>query len=395
MKQTRQTWFSVILCATLLIHSFAFSAWAQQRRPRRANEVEFSPLSAGTRILPRGYVIVLRLDTRLDSSQVRPGDRFYARIDELITDEAGSMVLPANLLVIGHVRDVTPAQMRRRSGIIEVEFDRLVMPDGRELELEGILTSADATERKKLKIDEEGVLEGGGQLKRNTVFVGGGAATGAVIGAIAGGAALGAGVGAAAGVVAVLLAKGKEAIVEPGTLIGLELTESLDLTQRGTIPPPRPATPSPKPISSPTTTPSPTTPSTSTPTSPDNNQAPVTTPDTSGSQQPVPLPTPLQEPQLVKVSFVQVERVSGNSILIVATAETTSNGWRVKAEHQVNSDTLEVWIKGTPPEGRAAKVISHPTVTTTVADPSRAIRRVLVHGLGSDRTVAVPQQIRR
>jgi type IV secretion system protein VirB10 len=387
MKQKLQTWFSAIISVTLIINLFAFSTFAQRQRPRRASDVEFSPLSAGTRVLPRGYVMLLRLDTRLDSSRVRPSDRFYARLDEPLTDEAGSMILPANLLVIGHVKEATPAQMGRRSGIIEIEFDRLVMSDGRELPVKGILTSADPAERKKLKIDEEGVLEGGGQLKRNTVFVGGGAATGAVIGAIAGGAALGAAVGAAAGVVAVFLAKGKEAIVEPGTLIGLELTESLDLTQRGTIPPPRPTT-------SPATSPATTSPTTSTP-APTNNQPPATTPDTNGSQQPVPLPTPPQEPQLVKVSFVQVERVSGNSILIVATAETTSNGWRVKAEHQVNQDTLEVWVKGTPPEGRASRVVSHPTVTTTVADPSRAIRRVVVHGLGGDRTVAVPQQIRR
>ncbi len=376
MKQKRQTWFSVIISTTLIINALAFSAFAQQQRPRRAGDVGLNRLSAGTRFLPRGYVIILRMDTRLDSSQVRPSDRFHARIDEAITDEAGRMVLPANLLVVGHIKEATPAQMRRRSGIIEIAFDRLVMPDGRELPLNGILTSADAGERKKLKIDEEGLIEGGGQLKRNTVFVGGGAATGAVIGAIAGGAALGAAVGAAAGVVAVLLAKGKEAIVEPGTLIGLDLIEALDLTQRGTIPPPRP-TPA-------------TTPSTSTP-APTGNQSPTTNPNTNGTQQPVPLPTPL-EPQLVKVSFAQVERVSGNSILVVATAETISGGWRVKAEHQVNRDTLEVWIKATPPEGRAAKVISHPTVTTTVADPSRAIRRVIVHGLGSDRSIPIPQQ---
>ena len=378
MKQKLQTWFSVIISATLIINTFAFSALAQTQRPRRASDVEVNRLSAGVRFLPRGYVLLLRMDTRLDSNRVRPSDRFHARLDEAITDEAGSMVLPANLLVVGHVQEVTPAQMGRRSGIIEIAFDRLVMPDGRELPLKGILTSADAGERKKLKIDEEGVIEGGGQLKRNTVFVGGGAATGAVIGAIAGGAAFGAAVGAAAGVIAVLLAKGKEAIVEPGTLIGLELTESLDLTQRGTIPPPRQTTP-----------PMPSNPA------PTRNQSSTTTPHTNGSQQPLPLPAPPLEPQLLKVSFAQVERVSGNSILVVATAETPSGGWRVKAEQQVNRDTLEVWIKGMPPEGRASKVLSHPTVTTTVADPNRVIRRVIIHGLGSDRNITIPQPTRR
>ena len=158
----------------------------------------------------------------------------------------------------------------------------------------------------------------------------------------------------------------------------------LDITCRrdkkrggGTIPPPRPT---------PSTTPT-------APTTSNGNQSPTPTPN--NPQQPVPLPTPPLEPQLLKVSFAQVERVSGNSILVVATAETTSGGWRVKAEHEVNRDTLDVWIKGTPPEGRATKALSHPTVTTTVADPSRAIRRVIVHGLGNDRALAIPQQIRR
>ena len=384
MKQTQRLWFSAIISTALIINSFTFSAFAQQQRPRRATDIENYRLAPGTRVLPRGYVMVLRMDTRLDSGNVRPSDRFHARIDEAITDESGNMILPANLLVVGHIQEVTPAQMGRRSGIIEITFDRLVMPDGRELPVKGYLTSADAGERKKLKIDEDGAIEGGNPIKRNTVFVGGGAATGAVIGAIAGGAALGAAVGAAAGVIAVLLAKGKEAVVEPGTLIGLELSESLDLTQRGTIPLPRPTTPTSSSTSS------------STPaTTPSGNQSTSTTPSSNGSQQPIPLPTPPLEPQLLKVGFVQVERVSGNSILLVATAETISGGWRVKAEHQVTQDTLEVWIKGMPPEGRAAKVLSHPTVTTTVADPSRALRRVIVHGLGSDRNIVIPTQPRR
>lgn len=376
MKQTAQTWFSALLSATLIINAFAFSAFAQQQRPRRMSDLEPTTLAVGTRRLPAGFVLVLRMKSRLDSAQSQPSDRFEAYLNEAITDEAGSMVLPANLLVGGHVTAATRAQMGRRSGIIEITFDRLVLPDGRELPLKGTLTSPDASERRKLKIDEEGVIEGGGQLKRNTVFIGGGAAAGAAIGAIAGGALLGAGVGAAAGVVAVFLAKGKEAVVEPGMLIGMELIEPLDLTQRGVIPPPRTTTPLPA------------------ATPPSNGTQSTPPPNTNGSQQPTPLPTVPLEPQPVKVTFVQAERVSGGSILIVATAETGTGGWRLKAEHQVNRDTLEMWIKGTPPEGRASKVLSHPTTTLTIADPNRVIRRVIVHGLGADRTIAIPPQTR-
>ena len=386
MKQRLKTLLSILSIIAIITNTFTLSTLAQQKRPRRASATNDERIAPGARVLPRGYVLVLRMETRLDSGKNHASDRFQTRIDEAMTDEAGNMVLPANLLVIGHVSEVSPAQMRRRSGLIEITFDKMIMPNGRELPIKGILTSADASERKKLKVDEEGIIGGGSPVKRNTVFIGGGVAAGAVIGAIAGGAALGAGVGVAVGVVAVLLAKGKEAVVEPGTLIGVELIEPLDLNQQGSI------------------TPHPTTPTTPTyPGAPNNNPAnnnPLNNPPANnnggGNQQPVPYqPPPPLEPQLLKLSFLQAERISGGSIMVVATAETTTSGWRVKTEQQINRETLEVWVKGTPPEGRAARIASHPTVTTTVPDPTGVIRRVIVHGLGGDRVVNLPAKSTR
>lgn len=375
MNRTLRKGLSLSLTFAFLLHATIFPALAQHRRARRtsaaAPTTTSTTIAPGTRMLPRGYVLVLRMESPLNSGTARPSDRFVARVDEAITDEAGSMILPANLIVIGHVTNVEPAQMGRRSGIIEVGFDRLIMPDGRELPLKAILTEADPTERRKLKVDEEGVIEGGSQIKRNAVFIGGGATAGAVIGAIAGGAALGAGIGAAAGVVAVLLAKGKEAVVQSGTLIGMELTESLDLSQRGTTPPPRSPT---SPVTSP----------------PPVNQPPTTTPampNNPGTQQPLPTPPPpVAEPQLVKVTFAQAQRVSGGTILVVVTGETAA-GWRILPEHTVNQDVLEVWVKAVPPVGNANRGVAHPTGKTEVADPSHFIRRVIVHGTNGDRAI--------
>ena len=375
MKQIR-FWLSITLLFAVLLNLTTFPTLAQQRRPRRTSESSVDSLSAGARVLPRDYVLVLRMESPLNSNTARPSDRFVARVDEAVTDEAGSMVLPANLVVIGHVTRVEPAQMGRRSGIIEIDFDRLIMPDGRELPIKGVLTSTDPAERKKLKLDEEGVIEGGSQIKRNIVFIGGGATAGAVVGAIAGGAVLGAGVGAAVGVAAVLLAKGKEAVVSSGTLIAVELTAPLDLSQHGVVPPPRPTTSTPLPV--------PKKPDSQTTTSP--NPAP----NNNGSQQPLPTPAPNLEPQLMKVSFVQAQRVSGGTILVVVTADTPSGGWRVKLEHTINQDVLEVWVKAVPPEGRATKAPAHQTGKLEVADPSRFIRRIVTHGANGDRTTVLP-----
>lgn len=381
MKQTRfQLGLNLTLLLSILLNATLFPVMAQHRRARRTNDSTVNALAAGKRVLPRNYVLVLRMESPLNSNTARPSDRFVARIDEAVTDEMGNMVLPANLIVIGHVTRVEPAQMGRRSGIIEIGFDRLIMPDGRELPVQGVLTNADPAERKKLKVDEEGVIEGGSQIQRNTVFIGGGATAGAVIGAIAGGAALGAGIGAAAGVVAVLLAKGKEAIVSSGTRIGLELIEPLDLTQSGVIPPPRPMASTPPPVST---------------NSENQTSTPPATVPGNNSQYPTPLPVPSLEPQLVKVSFVQAQRVSGGAILLILTAETASAGWRIKPEHTINQEVLEVWAKALPPEGHAGKVLSHPTGKIEVADPSRFIRRVIVHGTNGDRTVVLPAQTGR
>ncbi len=382
MKNTLRSLLCLLCTIAVLLTSVP--TFAQQQRPRRATDttVMQQSLPSGTRILPREHVLILRIETPLDSGKNRPGDRFYARLDDVLTDEENRMIIPANTLFVGHVEDVAPAQMRRRSGVIEIVFDKMLTADGRELSIKGVLTSVDSNERKRLKIDEEGVIEGGGQKKKNVVFIGGGAASGAVIGAIVGGAAFGAGVGAAAGLVAVLLSKGKEAIVEPGTKVGLELIEPFDAGRRGNLPASSNVT---QPNNSVINKPS----------APINNNNPVNNnPPIPNSSTPY-IPPQVFEPQILKVSFVQAERVAGGSILVVATAETISSGWQVKTENQVNRDTLEVTIKGIPPMGKSAKVASHPTVTTTVEDPSRAIRRVIIHGLGGDRTINLPLPARR
>ena len=386
MKNILRSLLCLLCTITFLLPSA--TTFAQQQRPRRATDASElqQRVPSGTRILPREHVLILRIETPLDSGKNRPGDRFYARLDDVLTDEENRMIIPANTLFVGHVADVAPAQMRRRSGVIEIVFDKMLTADGRELPIKGVLTSVDSNERKRLKIDDEGVIEGGGQKKKNVVFIGGGAATGAVIGAIVGGAAFGAGVGAAAGLVAVLLSKGKEAIVEPGTRVGLELIEPFDAGRRGNLP-----------VSSNVTQPNNSginKPSAPIHNNPMNNNPVNNNPQIPNSSTPY-TPPQVFEPQILKVSFVQAERVAGGSILVVATAETISSGWQVKTENQVNRDTLEVTIKGIPPMGKSARVASHPTVTTTVEDPSRAIRRVIIHGLDGDRTVNLPLPARR
>jgi len=202
----------------------------QRDRRTPARDTDTTPrIATDSRVLPAGVALVLRLETRLDSGSARPSDRFKAGLAEAVTDTSGRELIPQGATIEGFVESVVPAQLRRRSGIIAVRFDLLRLPDGRGIPLEGALTTADQATRRKI-VDEEGNIAGGSTVSQTVVFIGGGAGAGAAIGAIAGGALLGVGIGAAAGVFGAWIARGKEATVEPGTRIGMELTKPLDLS---------------------------------------------------------------------------------------------------------------------------------------------------------------------
>jgi hypothetical protein len=85
------------------------------------------------------------------------------------------------------------------------------------------------------------------------------------------------------------------------------------------------------------------------------------------------------------VSFAQAERTPANEVLALVTVQTRGLGWLVKAEHQITDDKLELWVKGMPPAGRVSQAVAHPTLTLTVPDKARAIRRVVIHGANGDR----------
>jgi hypothetical protein len=179
--------------------------------------------------LPPGTIIRAQMDRTISSRTARVGDTFTATVFEPVI-VGGQLAIPQGTQVQGRVTSVQPAERRGRSGMIAVEFDRIIFANGISRDIRASLTSLDPNEREQ--IDSEGRARGGSSTKRNVVFVGGGTGLGAAIGAIAGGgkgAAIGAGVGAAAGVLGTLLSKGQEAQVQSGYRFGVELEQPLRL----------------------------------------------------------------------------------------------------------------------------------------------------------------------
>jgi hypothetical protein len=224
-----------LLVLMIMVAGTVFEVSAQRRRRgrrgRRAVTHTVTPPPAPPiqyYTVPANTVMRARLNEELNSGTARVGDRFSANVVEPVYAGGGVSVVPVGSKVWGRVTLVNRAQ-KRKPGNITVAFDSLELPNGARYTINGSLTTLQAD---NVNADNEGTVKGTSNQKRDAVFIGGGAATGAIIGAIAGGgkgAAIGGILGGALGTGARVLEKEKEAEVKSGTEFGVILNRSVSL----------------------------------------------------------------------------------------------------------------------------------------------------------------------
>jgi hypothetical protein len=179
-----------------------------------------SSVDAQRAVLPEGSVIIVRTTTPLESSTARVGQTF----ETTVADPVGAdnyTVIPAGSRIRGMVTFAQPAD-RQRSGVIEVNFDRLILPGGTSFPLSGKLTSTDAAERRQIDSDPNA----------RVVLVGGRGGVGATI------AGAGSENSPASGILAALgslLSQARDVRVPAGTPLAVQLEQSLVLSRRGAI----------------------------------------------------------------------------------------------------------------------------------------------------------------
>jgi type IV secretory pathway VirB10-like protein len=112
-------------------------------------------------VLPAGSVIIVRTNTPLQSASARTGETFETNVDESVGIDEYT-VIPAGSKIRGVISLATPAT-RQQSGVIEVVFDRLMLPNGSTFPITGRLTSTDSAERRQIESDPNArvVLVGG------------------------------------------------------------------------------------------------------------------------------------------------------------------------------------------------------------------------------------------
>jgi hypothetical protein len=154
--------------------------------------------------VPSGTEMTVRLDTTVSSRTARLEDRVDATVDQSVRVD-GQVQIPAGARVRGIVREVQAAERPSKGGRLALEFDQLIMPNGRRVDMRSSVASLE---------------QGGGFSKKR-------AGLGAVLGGVLGGVLDGT-KGALIGVLvggggAVVASKGEDVELPAGSVVSLRL----------------------------------------------------------------------------------------------------------------------------------------------------------------------------
>ena len=177
------------------------------------------PPQPHTVTIPAGTSVAIRLNEKLSTEHNFSGDTFRATLDAPIIMD-GFIIADRGARVLGSI--VKAAKPGKFEGAAELGLT---------------LTEVDTTDGQRLHLQtNESLRKGPSHTTNEDVFkMGGGAALGAIIGAIAGGgkgAAIGAGAGGAAGTGAVLLGRGRPAVIDSETRLTFALASPTTITEQ-------------------------------------------------------------------------------------------------------------------------------------------------------------------
>ena len=181
-----------------------------------------------TDTLDKKDVVKMTVSQVLDGSFSLEGDEFFAEITSDVESDKG-VILPKGTIAHGKISQVSEAKRLGRNGYINLEFDYLTTPDGREIPIEGKMSTKlhPVKEVGKIVATDIGYTAAGG-------FIGGMFALQALGPAaaiasngytLAGGAAIGGTIGLGMS----LYRKGKNVLIAPGDEIRVKILSSVDL----------------------------------------------------------------------------------------------------------------------------------------------------------------------
>jgi type IV secretion system protein VirB10 len=177
-------------------------------------------------VVPAGTTIPINLSNRISTKNANDGDGVYGTTIFPVTVD-NKIVIPVGSYVRGRVVEVKKPGKVTGKGELTISFQTLILPSGITVPIYTSLGGYGGPGEKK----GENSVEGDASKGRDAGAVATTTGQGALIGVIAGGgkgAAIGAAGGAAAGAVGVLLTRGQDLVLEPGTTLEIILDRPLE-----------------------------------------------------------------------------------------------------------------------------------------------------------------------
>ena len=178
--------------------------------------------------LGRKDIINMTVSQVLDSSINIEGDEFFAEVTDEVKGEKG-VIIPKGTIAHGKITQRADPKRLGRSGWIELNFDYLITPDGREIPIEGRMSTKlhPVAETAKIAVQDVGYTVAGGAIGGFLAlnWLGLEAAIASQGYTIAGGAA----VGGAVGLGMALIRKGHDVLIAPGDQIRVKINTSVSL----------------------------------------------------------------------------------------------------------------------------------------------------------------------
>ena len=177
-------------------------------------------------VVPAGTVLPVSLTSRVTTKHAKDGDGVYGRTVFPITIN-NKIVIPEGSNVRGKITEIRRPGRVKGKPELTLSFQTLVLPNGTTLPIYTSLRGVGGAGERK----GEATVQGDSDKAHDAKTIGTTTVEGALIGVIADrgkGAVIGGGVGAAAGTAAVLLTRGKDLTLEPGTTIEVVLDRPLE-----------------------------------------------------------------------------------------------------------------------------------------------------------------------
>lgn len=173
-------------------------------------------------------VLRMTVSQVLDGKYSMEGDEFFAEVTNDVSGRDG-VIIPKGTIAHGQIKELHGATRLGRNGYINLDFDYLMTPDGREIPIEGRMSTKlnSAVSVSKIVATDLGYTAVGGVvggfLAINTLGIEAAVASQGYT--VAGGAALGGAIGLGAS----LFRKGKNVLIAPGDEIRVKINTSVKL----------------------------------------------------------------------------------------------------------------------------------------------------------------------